>query len=109
MPNSITKWSILSPVVIPVFMNAGMTPEFCQIIFRFGESVTMGLTPMMAYFVIYLAILNDHCKKENSISITESIRIQTPYAIATGVILLCLIIFWYIIGLPTGINGATIL
>ena len=109
VPNSVTKWSILSPVVIPVFMNAGMTPEFCQIIFRFGESVTMGLTPMMAYFVIYLAILNDHCKKENSISITESIRIQTPYAIATGVILLCLIILWYIIGLPTGINGATIL
>lgn len=109
VPNSVTKWSILSPVVIPVFMNAGMTPEFCQIIFRFGESVTMGLTPMMAYFVIYLAILNDHCKKENSISIIDSIRIQTPYAIATGVILLCLIILWYIIGLPTGINGATIL
>lgn len=109
LPNSVTKWSILSPVVIPVFMNAGMTPEFCQIIFRFGESVTMGLTPMLAYFVIYLAILNDYCKKENSISITEAIKIQTPYAIATGVILLCLAILWYVIGLPTGINGATIL
>lgn len=109
LPNSVTKWSILSPVVIPVFMNAGMTPEFCQIIFRFGESVTMGLTPMLAYFVIYLAILNDYCKKENSISIAESIKIQTPYAIATGVILLCLTILWYVIGLPTGINGATIL
>lgn len=109
LPNSVTKWSILSPVVIPVFMNAGMTPEFCQIIFRFGESVTMGLTPMLAYFVIYLAILNDYCKKENSISIAEAIKIQTPYAIATGVILLCLTILWYVIGLPTGINGATIL
>ncbi len=109
LPNSVTKWSILSPVVIPVFMNAGMTPEFCQIIFRFGESATMGLTPMLAYFVIYLAILNDYCKKENSISIAESIKIQTPYAIATGVILLCLTILWYVIGLPTGINGATIL
>ena len=109
LPNSVTKWSILSPVVIPVFMNAGMTPEFCQIIFRFGESATMGLTPMLAYFVIYLAILNDYCKKENSISIAEAIKIQTPYAIATGVILLCLTILWYVIGLPTGINGATIL
>ena len=109
LPNSVTKWSILSPVVIPVFMNAGMTPEFCQIIFRFGESATMGLTPMLAYFVIYLAILNDYCKKENSISIIEAIKIQTPYAIATGVILLCLTILWYVIGLPTGINGATIL
>ena len=109
LPNSVTKWSILSPVVIPVFMNAGMTPEFCQIIFRFGESATMGLTPMLAYFVIYLAILNDYCKKENSISIAESIKIQTPYAIATVVILLCLTILWYVIGLPTGINGATIL
>ena len=57
----------------------------------------------------YLAILNDYCKKENSISIIEAIKIQTPYAIATGVILLCLTILWYVIGLPTGINGATIL
>ena len=109
IPTSITKWTILSPVVIPVFMNAGLTPEFAQIIFRFAESTTMGLTPMMAYFVIYLAMLNNNYKGEQSISITEAIRFQLPYALATFVALLALIIIWYLIGLPLGINGVTIL
>jgi len=109
LPTSISKWAILSPVVIPVFMNAGITPEFAQIIFRFGESVTMGLTPIMAYFVIYLAILNKETKKEEPISIFEAIKYQIPYGIITALALLLLIILWYIIGLPLGINGSTIL
>ena len=109
VPTSVSKWTLLSPVVIPVFMNAGMTPEFAQIIFRFSEGVTMGLTPVLAYFVIYLAVLNDHCKKGENISLFKAIRLQVPYAMATFVILLCLLILWYIIGLPLGINGATVL
>ena len=109
LPGSVSKWEILSPVVIPVFMNAGMTPEFAQIIFRFGESVTMGLTPIMAYFVIYLAILNKNTKDKKSVNILTAIKYQIPYAVITGLVLIALLILWYIIGLPLGINGATVL
>ena len=109
LPGSISKWEILSPVVIPVFMNAGMTPEFAQVIFRFGESVTMGLTPIMAYFVIYLAILNKNTKDKKSVNILTAIKYQIPYAILTGLVLIALLILWYIIGLPLGINGSTVL
>ena len=69
LPASISKWSIISPIAIPVFMNAGITPEFAQIIFRFGESVTMGLTPIMAYFVIYLAFLNKNSHEEKNVGL----------------------------------------
>lgn len=106
---SVSKWAILSPVVIPVFMNAGMTPEFAQIIYRFGENVTMGLTPIMAYFVIYLAVLNKYQNKEKSISITEAIKFQVSYQVVTFLVLLGILIIWYIIGLPLGINGVTVL
>ncbi len=109
VPGSINKWSVLSPVVIPVFMNAGITPEFAQIIFRFGESVTMGITPIMAYFVIYLAILSKYEQSEKTISITEAIKYQLPYIIITFITLLVIIILWYVVGLPLGINGVTVL
>lgn len=109
LPGSVNKWAILSPVVIPVFMNAGITPEFTQVIFRFGESVTMGLTPVMAYFVIYLAILNKYNTQEKSISILEAIKYQVSYAVVTFLALGGLIILWYLIGLPLGINGVTVL
>ncbi len=109
VPSSVTKWAILSPVIVPVFMNAGMTPEFAQVILRFSESVTMGLTPVLAYFVIYLAILNENCKKDEIVSFVDAIKLQIPYCVVTFVILLCLVILWYIIGLPLGINGSTVL
>lgn len=109
MPGSINKWVVLSPVVIPVFMNAGMTPEFAQIIFRFAESTTLGLTPYMAYFVIYLAILNKYSQNNQSISMTQAIKYQLSYTVVTIILLLGLLLLWYIIGLPLGINGVTVL
>lgn len=109
IPISITKWSIIAPTVVPVFMNAGITPEFAQVIFRFGEGITMGLTPIMAYFVIYLAILDKNNPEEKPISLWQGIKFQVPYAVATAIVLLVLIVLWYIIGLPLGINGSTVL
>ena len=109
VPTSITKWSILAPVVVPVMMNAGISPEFSQVIFRFGESSVMGLTPLMAYFVIYLAMLNKYHDKDNAIPLMEALRYQIPYCIVTFFVLLTLIILWYVIGLPLGINGAIVL
>ncbi len=109
LPASVSKWSIIAPIAVPVFMNAGLTPEFAQIIFRFGESVTMGLTPIMAYFVIYLSLLNKHNQDEKPISLFSAIRYQLPFAFASLIVFLILIVLWYIIGLPLGINGSTVL
>lgn len=104
VPSSISKWSIISGVAVPVFMNAGLTPEFAQVVFRFGESMTMGLTPMLAYFVIYLAYLEKYNQNEKPISLFSSLKYQLPYSLATGAILLIILIAWYVIGLPIGIS-----
>lgn len=109
VPSSINKWVILAPTVIPTFMNAGITPEFTQVIFRFGECATMGLTPLMAYFVIYLAMIDKYNTTEKPISLFKSLKYQIPYSVMCGGILLILLVVWYIIGLPIGINGSSIL
>ncbi len=104
VPSSITRWSILSGVTIPVFMKSGISPEFAQIIFRFGESTTLGITPLFAYFVIYLAYLEKYNKKEQPIHIIKAIKYQFPYAFMTFAMLLTILIVWYIVGLPLGIG-----
>ena len=109
VPSSLNKWVILAPTLIPTFMNAGITPEFTQVIFRFGECATMGLTPLMAYFVIYLAMLDKYNSGEKPVSLFKSLKYQIPYSLICGGILLILLIVWYIIGLPIGINGSSIL
>lgn len=109
VPSSTSKWLIMSSTIIPICMNAGITPEFTQIIFRFSESVTMGLTPLFAYFVIYLAYLEKYNQTNKPINLFKSIKYQLPYAILTALCLLVIIIIWYIAGLPIGITGNTVL
>jgi len=109
IPSSISKWTIFAATVIPTFMNAGFTPQFTQIIFRFGECLTMGLTPLMAYFVIYLAMIDKFNTTDKPIGLFKSIRYQLPYSIICGGLLLAILIGWYMIGLPIGINGVAVL
>jgi aminobenzoyl-glutamate transport protein len=90
-------------------MNAGLTPEFTQVIFRFAESVTMGLTPLFAYFVIYLAYLEKYNQTDKPINLMKSIKYQIPFAVATCLCLLALLIIFYLTGLPIGIHGSTVL
>ena len=52
---------------------------------------------------------NKNTKDKKSVNILTAIKYQIPYAVITGLVLIALLILWYIIGLPLGINGATVL
>lgn len=109
LPSSLSKWAILSGSVVPVAMSAGISPEFSQIIFRYGECMTIGLTPLFAYFVIYLAYLEKYNQKSRPLSLFETLKYQIPYSLLTGLVLLIIIIVWYIIGLPIGFGASPVL
>lgn len=104
LPNTVNKWTILASTCVPTLMNVGFSPEFIQVIFRFAESMTYGLTPIMAYFVIYLAYMEKYNTSDKPIGIFKILNYQKKYALATGVVLLILLIIWYLVGLPIGIN-----
>ena len=109
IPSPVTSWSILSGVIVPVFMNSGMTPEFAELVFKGGQSLTFGITPIMAYFVIYLAFLDKYSDNEKKFSLTGSIKEIFPYSLAIGGIWLIVLIVTYIVGIPFGIHtGATL-
>lgn len=105
MPSSLLKWNILASTAVPAFMNTGLTPEFAQLVFRFGESVTMGITPLLAYFVVYLAYMQKYNQEKKSIGIMQSIKYQIPYALVTFAIVLIVLIVFYITNVPLGIGG----
>ena len=109
VPSSTSKYAILAGVSVPVLMNSGISPEFSQVIFRFAECVTTGLTPLMAYFVIYLAFIQKYNQSSKPVSLFKTIKYQLPYSLACGGVLLAIIIIWYFIGLPIGIGGKAIL
>ncbi len=103
-PNILFSYNIVSGVV-PRLMNVGINPLFSQLTFRLGSSVALGLTPVFAYFIIYLAYLENYNQSNKPITIGEAIKYQLPYAIITAVVYLAFIVIWYIIKFPLGIGA----
>ena len=98
-----SKWMIFSPVVVPMFMQSNISPQFAQIVMRAGDSMTKGFTPILASFVIYIGYLNVYnLKKEHPYSIRKSLQMITPYFLIIAATWILLIIGWYLIGLPIG-------
>lgn len=103
-PSILFSWNIASGVV-PTLMNVGVSAEFSQLVFRLGSAVTLGLTPVFAYFVVYLAYLENY-SQETEITIKEAIKYQLPYVVVTFLIYLLFIIVWYILKAPLGIGAS---
>ena len=98
-----TKWMIFSPVVVPMFMQSNISPQFAQVVMRVGNSITNGYTPILASFVIYIGYLNLYnLNKNKPITIRKSLRMITPYFLIMAATWILLIVGWYIIGLPIG-------
>lgn len=103
VPTPGAKWAIFAPVVVPLFMQSNISPQFAQIVMRAGDSMTNGITPLLANFVIYIGYLNIYnFDKNKPITIGRALKIVSPYFVIIYITWLLLIIGWYIIGLPIG-------
>ena len=97
------KWMIFSPVVVPMFMQSNITPEFAQIVMRTSLSMTNGITPLLASFVIYIGYLNIYnLDKSKPYTLRKSLTMITPYFLVISITWILLIVGWYIIGAPIG-------
>lgn len=97
------KWVVFAPAVIPTLMQTNVAPQFVQFVMRACDSVMNGISPLYAYFVIYIGYLNIYnIKKNKPVTIGEGIRLISPYFFIITATWLLLLIGWYIIGLPIG-------
>ena len=110
VPTASTKWAILSPVVVPMFMQSSLTPEFAQVVFRAADSSIKGMTPLFTYFVVFIGFLQIYNKKKNDvISLTDALSLMMPYAIVFSILWFVIILGFYIIGIPIGIGTGVML
>jgi len=104
VPVATTKWAILSPVMVPMFMQSSFTPEFAQAVFRAADSAVKGVSPLFTYFVILIGFLQIYNKKKNVVTLMDAVSLMVPYAICFSILWLLIILGFYIIGLPIGLN-----
>ena len=110
VPMASTKWAILSPVMVPMFMQSSFTPEFAQAVFRAADSSMKGITPLFTYFVILIGFLQIYnTKKRDMVGLTDAMSLMMPYTIAFSILWLLILIAFYIIGVPLGFNAGVML
>lgn len=103
-PSTIQKWAIFSPSIMPLVMKANINPEFAQLVFRAGDSLTNSITPLFPYFILYIGFLEIYTKNKQEYNIRECYKFIFPYFLFIMLIWLFIIVSWYIIGIPIGPN-----
>ena len=105
IPDTVTKWTICSPVLVPLFMKANITPDFTQFIFKAADSVGKGVTPFFVYFIIMLAFLEKYNNKEsNKITIFGTLKLLKSTTLIFAILWLIIVIGCFIMALPLGPN-----
>lgn len=99
MGSASAKWAIMAPVFIPMFMLLGYAPEFTQVAYRIGDSVTNIISPMMSYFALIVAFMQRYDKKAGIGTIVST---MLPYTFVFLIGWIILLIIWIWLGLPIG-------
>jgi aminobenzoyl-glutamate transport protein len=105
MGSASAKWALMAPVFVPMFMLLGYAPEFTQVVYRVGDSVTNIISPLMAYFALIVAFMQ---KYEPRAGIGTIVATMLPYTVVFLVVWLVLLIAWILLGIPVG-PGADVL
>ena len=93
------KWALLAPVMVPMLMLAGISPDASTAAYRVGDSATNIITPLMVYFPLIL-IFAQRWKKDFGIGSLTAIMI--PYSIWIRISGLVLIVLWVFLGIDLG-------
>lgn len=103
MSSASAKWAILAPVMVPLFMGLGLSPELVQASYRVGDSVTNPITPLNAYLVVILVVIRRY---EPSAGVGTVISLLLPYSLSAWLVWMAFLLLWGSVGLPLGPNGA---
>lgn len=97
-----SKWLMLSPVFIPMFVELGLTPEYTQLAYRIGDSTTNIISPLMSYFPIIVGFASKYEEKEGAMGIGTIIAMMLPYSIVFLLGWTLLFVLWTYAGIPIG-------
>lgn len=93
------KWSALAPIVVPMFMLLGISPEMTTAAYRMGDSVTNIATPLMSYFPLILTFAQ---RWDPRFGLGSLMSTMLPYAGSFLIAGLTMVACWVAFNLPLG-------
>ncbi|MFN5495486.1 MAG: AbgT family transporter [bacterium] len=102
MSGMLSKFGVLAPIFIPMFMMIGMSPELTTAAYRIGDSVVNIITPLNSYLLIILVALQKYNKDAGLGSL---ISLMLPYSLVFGILWTLFLLAWYWSGYPLGTDA----
>ena len=93
------KWALLAPILVPMLMLLGISPEGATAAYRVGDSATNIVTPLMVYFPLILVFAQRWVKDFGLGSLTAMMLPYSVWLLVSGVLL---IVGWFYLGFPLG-------
>jgi aminobenzoyl-glutamate transport protein len=93
------KWALLAPVMVPMLMLLGVSPDGATAAYRVGDSVTNIVTPLMVYFPLVLVFCRRWDEGFGLGSLTATMIPYSLWLLCTG---LALTIGWVLLDLDLG-------
>jgi aminobenzoyl-glutamate transport protein len=98
------KWALLAPILVPMLMLLGISPEMTTAAYRVGDSATNIATPLMVYFPLVLSF----CQRwKPDYGLGSLLSHMLPYSFWLLLAGLALTFGWVLLDLPLG-PGASI-
>jgi len=93
------KWAAMAPIVVPLMMMLGVSPDMTTAAYRMGDSIFNIVTPVASNFPLVLVIAQRWAK---GVGVGSVIALMLPYSIAFGAAGLLIVAAWVSLELPVG-------
>jgi aminobenzoyl-glutamate transport protein len=93
------QWALVGPVFVPMFMLLDIPPEVTQAVYRIADSCTNAATPMSAYFVMTLGVVQRY---RRSAGIGTLLSLTLPLCLTMLAAWTLLFYAWWALGIPLG-------
>ena len=93
------KWALLAPVLVPMLMLLGLSPEMSTAAYRVGDGATNIITPLMPYFPLILVF----CQRwQQDFGLGSLAATMLPYSLLLLLSGIFITVVWVIFGIPLG-------
>ncbi|WP_139827640.1 BCCT family transporter [Nesterenkonia sp. PF2B19] len=93
------QYTLMAPVLVPMLMLVGTSPEVTQMLFRIGDSPTNIISPMSPYFALVLGYLQRYYPKAG---IGTLVSLTLPVSVALLCAWFLFFVLWWALGIPLG-------
>ncbi len=101
--SSSAKWALIGPIMVPMLMQLGLSPDLTQAAYRVGDSSSNIITPLMPYFPLVVVYCQRYVKNTG---LGTLMAMMLPYSIALLLIWTAFLLIYWGLGFPLGLQSS---